>query len=64
MREMPDLSGLEDKWRRARNQEYRIAVRKEQLKKLDNEKVLKINFLKKNKNKKIIQKNKYYINNI
>ena len=35
--EMPDLSELQDKWRKTRNQEYRAAMRKEQLrKKLDN----------------------------
>ena len=35
--EMPDLSELQDKWKKTRNQEYRAAIRKEQLrKKLDN----------------------------
>lgn len=39
--EMPDLSELQDKWRKTRNQEYRAAMRKEQLrKKLDNKRKL------------------------
>ena len=39
--EMPDLSELQETWRKTRNQEYRAAMRKEQLrKKLENKKKL------------------------